>query len=87
MPPGSGSYSHSRVYRAITGVSDTGSMQTADTIVFRDIDTADEAVVMVRYDARHVVLAISLKSNGDIQAVMTKADAAKVMAALQRSLQ
>jgi hypothetical protein len=27
-------------------------MQTADTIVFRDIDTADEAVVMVGYRLR-----------------------------------
>ena len=68
-------------------MSNTGNMQTADTIVFRDIETADEAVVIVKYDARHVVLAISAKSSGDAQAVMTKIDAAKVLSALQRSLQ
>ena len=61
-------------------------MQTADTIAFRDVETTDDAVVIVKYDTRHVGLALSLKSNGDIQAVMTKADAARLLTALQRAL-
>jgi len=46
-------------------------MENSDPIKFVDVDTGD-ACILVRFDASSVALGISLKSDGDIEAVMTK---------------
>jgi hypothetical protein len=56
------------------------------TIKFTDIDTNDEAIAIVRYDENSVVVALSLKSNGDIQVVMKKEDAQKLLGALKKAV-
>jgi len=58
-------------------------MKKEPTIIkFKDKDTADEALVIVRYDEASLVLGLSHKSNGDMQVVMGKEDAKKLVDAL-----
>ena len=47
-------------------------MLHAASINFIDADSKDEAWVGVRYNETHVCLALSIKTNGDIQVVMGK---------------
>jgi hypothetical protein len=61
-------------------------MKNAPPIAFVDSDSHDEANIFVRYDESTVGLAISLKSNGDIEAFMTKETARMVIAALQEAV-
>jgi hypothetical protein len=51
-------------------------MNHIDTITFQDADEHCEAAAIVRADANHVVVALTLESDGDIQVVMPH-DAAK----------
>ena len=51
-------------------------MNHIDTIKFEDADEHCEAAVIVRADKDHVVVALTLQSDGDIQVVMPH-DAAK----------
>lgn len=55
------------------------------TIMIRDVDSSDEAVAIVRYDQDRVALCLSLKSNGDVEIVMSKADAGKLIEALKKA--
>jgi hypothetical protein len=57
----------------------------AATIRFKDAESSDVAVAIVRYDERRVALCLSLKSNGDIEVVMEKADARKLVEALRKA--
>jgi len=56
----------------------------AGTISLRDAGSGDEAIIGIRYDSEHVALFVSLKLNGDIQVVMGKEDAKRVMEALRK---
>jgi len=58
-------------------------MTDAATIKFRDAESSEEAVAMVRYDEHRVAVCLSLKTNGDVEAVMSKADAQKLLEALK----
>ena len=49
-------------------------------------NSPDEAVAIVRYEEDRVALCLSLKSNGDVDVVMKKADAAKLVEALNRAI-
>jgi len=60
-------------------------MTEAATITFQDADSANEAVAIVRYDESYVALCLSLKSDGDIEVVMAKADAAALIEALKKA--
>jgi hypothetical protein len=60
-------------------------MQHAASITFIDIDSKDEAWLGVRYDETKVALALSLKTDGDIEVVMGKENARKLIAALQQA--
>ena len=55
-------------------------------ITFKDAESSDEAVAIVRYDDSRVSLCLSLKSDGDTEVVMTKADARKLLEALKRAM-
>jgi hypothetical protein len=61
-------------------------MTEAATIMFQDADSSDEAVAIVRYDADHVALGLSLKGDGDLEVLMKKADAKKLSDALMAAL-
>lgn len=58
-------------------------MEEISTILIRDADSSDEAVVIVRHDTKHVALSISLRSDGDVELVMENADAKAIMEALR----
>ena len=61
-------------------------MKEAATILLRDIDSSDEAVVIVRYDENHVALCLSLRSGGDVEVLMNKTDAEMLIEALNKAV-
>ena len=61
-------------------------MKEAATIKFNDAESSDEVVAIVRCDESRVALCLSLKSNGELEVVMNKADAGKLAEALKRVL-
>ena len=62
------------------------SMTEPFTIQFNDLDTLQEALVIVRYDDRCVVVALSHKEDGDLQVVMNKDDARRLLEALNAAV-
>jgi hypothetical protein len=62
-------------------------MKESATISFEDVELAEEAVAIVRHDADHVALCLSLKSNGDVEVTMKKQDARRLLDALRRALE
>jgi len=61
-------------------------MNEAATITIRDVDSSDEAIAIVRYDEGRVALCLSLKSDGDVEVVMNKADAGALIEALRKAM-
>ena len=61
-------------------------MKEAATITFKDADSSEEAVAIVRYDESRVALCLSLKSNGDVEVVMKRADAGALIEALKKAV-
>jgi hypothetical protein len=61
-------------------------MRETATIKFQDAVTRDEAVAIVRQDANTVALCLSLKSDGDVEVVMSKEDAHKLLDALKQAV-
>jgi hypothetical protein len=60
-------------------------MIEAASITFRDADSGDDAVVIIRYDTVSVALSVSLKSDGDIEVRMEKAVAKRLVEALSKA--
>ena len=58
-------------------------MMEAASIRFIDHDTSDEAYVFIRYNESHVALGLSLMSDGDMEVVLNKEDARRVLEALR----
>jgi hypothetical protein len=61
-------------------------MEEVATITFEDLDTKSEAVAIVKRDAESVLLALSIRVDGDIQVVMRRVDARRLLEALQTAL-
>lgn len=61
-------------------------MKQIATITFQDADSSGEAVAIVRSDQNHVALCLSLLSDGDIEVVMRKVDATKLIEALKNAV-
>ncbi len=61
-------------------------MEEVATITFEDLDTKSEAVAIVKRDAAAVLLALSIRVDGDIQVVMRRVDARRLLEALQTAL-
>ena len=55
-------------------------------IQFQDLDTKQEALVTVRFDDSCVVIGLSHKEDGDLQVVMSKEEAIRVMEALKAAV-
>jgi hypothetical protein len=62
-------------------------MKEIATIPFFDSNSSSEAVAIVRHDKSHVALCLSIKSNGDIEVVLTKSDATKLLNALKKVIE
>jgi hypothetical protein len=60
-------------------------MNEAASIKIRDFESSEEALAIVRYDGSRVALCLSLKSDGDVEVVMNKADAGKLIEALKKA--
>jgi hypothetical protein len=61
-------------------------MKEEATITFCDAGSSDEGVAIVRYDENHIGLCLSLKSDGDIEVVMSRSDAGKLIEALSNAV-
>ncbi len=61
-------------------------MDEVDTIHFTDADSQDDAVVLVRAGRNAVALAISLRTDGDIEAVLDRATAERLLVALRAAI-
>lgn len=61
-------------------------MTEAVTIQFEDLETKQEALAIVRYDDSCVVVALSHKEDGDMQVVMNKGQAKKLLEALKMAV-
>ena len=61
-------------------------MKEAATIKFTELETADEALAIVRYDEVAVAVCLSVKSTGDLEVVMTKENARDLMEALRAAV-
>ena len=54
------------------------------TLTFKDTDSGDDASVIVRHHANCVSLAVSLRSNGDIEVCIPKDVARRIAEAISR---
>jgi len=61
------------------------NMIESATVTFRDIESGNDAVVIVRYDAASVVLCLSLKAGADVEVQMKKEEAKKIIEALRKA--
>ena len=61
-------------------------MKEAATIRFEDLETGQEAIAVVRYDESCVIIALSHREDGDLQAVMGKEQARRLRDALNAAL-
>jgi len=61
-------------------------MKEPVTIKFEDLETRREALAIVRYDDSCVVIALSHKEDGDLQVVMSKEQASKLLEALNAAV-
>jgi hypothetical protein len=57
------------------------------TIGFNEIESGGEALAVVRYDEDRVSLCLSIRSGADLEVVMGKADALRLVAALNKALE
>ena len=62
-------------------------MKNAGTIVFKDAESGEEALAIVRYNDKEVALCLSLKTNGDLEVVMPKESAISLLEALRVAIQ
>ncbi len=62
-------------------------MKTDATLAMTDLNTQDEAVVIVRHDDSTVALCLSLMSDGELEVLITKENARKLVAALQAAVE
>ena len=58
-------------------------MKEVATITFRDLETHDEAIAVVRQDDRSVALCLAVHRVADVEVVMSKDDARKLLEALR----
>ena len=61
-------------------------MKTAGTMSFVDRGSSDEAIIVVRYDEGVIGLAISLKTDGDVEVFMGKDEARSLIETLKTAV-
>ena len=60
-------------------------MKEVATIMIHDVESSGEAVAIIRPSNNCVSLCLSLKSGGDVDIVMDKADTEKLVEALKKA--
>ena len=60
-------------------------MRDVATITFRDVDSGQDALAIVRAEAGAVALAFSHKAGGDLEVVLPAASAAQLLSALEEA--
>ena len=63
------------------------TLKNIATINFKDSDSGDQALVIVRASDKVVALALSLLQNGDIEVVFTAEECEEIIKALQEALE
>ena len=61
-------------------------MKEITTIEFVDVETRDRGLVIVRASANKVGLALSLRSDGDLEVFLSRDDCETLISALQRAI-
>lgn len=61
-------------------------MKEITTIEFVDMETRDRGLAIVRASASKVGLALSLRSNGDLEVFLSRDDCQTLISALQRAV-
>jgi len=61
-------------------------VKEAASITFHDLESSEEAVVIVRYDTERIALCLSLKTDGDVEVVMDKANTKRLIEALNKAV-
>ena len=61
-------------------------MREIATIKFKDAESSDDAVVIVKSTGVAIALTLSVKKGGDAEAVMSKADVRKLLEALKDAI-
>jgi hypothetical protein len=61
-------------------------LQEIATLEFRDLDSGDEGVAIVRAGSGRIALALSLRHDGDIETILSPPECAAVIEALQRGM-
>ncbi len=62
-------------------------MKEAATLMFEDVESSDEATVVVRYDESKVALCLSLEADGDLEVFMRKEVAKGLIEALKKAVE
>jgi hypothetical protein len=61
-------------------------MKDSSAFTFQEAESKEEAVAIIRYDKNNVSLCLSLKTGGDLEVVMSKEDAHKLILALSKCI-
>jgi len=61
-------------------------VEEVTTFGFTELDTSDHAVAIVKKDDVRVSIAFSIEHDGDLQVVMSKEDARRLVAALMTAI-
>jgi hypothetical protein len=67
--------------------SDRESMKEISTIEFQDADSYEQSVAIIRRSPGKVALALSIRSGGDVEVILSDSDAEKLAQAIQTALQ
>jgi len=62
-------------------------MNEIQTLVFRDVASDEEGVLIVRASGGSIGLTVSLKSDGDIEVFLSPQDCTNLLQGLQRALE
>lgn len=61
-------------------------MEEIATITFTECETSSDATAIIRRDAESVALCLTVESNGDLEVVMKRDDAKRLLDALHAAL-
>ena len=61
-------------------------MKSISTIEFRDCDSQDDALIVIRAASRCIALGISLKSDGDLEVIIPVEKAQSLIDSLQQAI-
>jgi hypothetical protein len=60
-------------------------MREIATLTFRDADSSEEAIAVIRAGQNRIALCLSLSSNGDVEVILTQTAARDFIAAMNQA--